>query len=222
MPFYTGDWFKCPEVRALPLDYRALWFDLICFMWESTERGVMVKPNGNPYSKEEIVRMIGLDNLNSGDWLTYLVNNNVCSVREDGAIFSRRMVKDEKIRALRKEIGQKGGNPKLLVNQTHKQKVNLITEYENEYENEDVIKNTTKTTKYKVFKKPTVQEVIEFCKTINSTVDAEYFWNYYDQTDWIKANGQKIINWKSTIRTWERKNIKQSQESKTPKGYARL
>jgi len=38
MPFYVGDWLKCPEVRALPLDYRALWFDMLCFMWESTER----------------------------------------------------------------------------------------------------------------------------------------------------------------------------------------
>jgi len=148
MPFYPGDWLKCPEVRSLPLDYRALWFDLLCFMWESTERGVMVKPNGKPYTNNEIIRMVGLDNQNSEIWLTSLLENEVCSKREsDGAIFSRRMIRDEQIRLKRKESGSKGGNPILinnnLVNQQDNQKVIRITEDEDEDENEnkDVIKN---------------------------------------------------------------------------------
>lgn len=137
MPFYVGDWLKCPEVRALPLDYRALWFDFLCYMWESTERGVMIKQNGQPYSDTEIVRMVGLDNQNSGIWLTYLIDNAVCSRREsDNAIYSRRMVRDEKIRAIRSESGRKGGNPILsrnnLDNQVDKQKDNHFTENENE------------------------------------------------------------------------------------------
>lgn len=114
MPFYVGDWLKCPEVRALPPDYRGLWFDLLCYMWESTERGVMVNPNGRPYTDNEIVRMVGLDNQNSGIWLTTLLSEGVCSRRPDGAIFSKRMVKDERIRQIRRETGAKGGNPVLL------------------------------------------------------------------------------------------------------------
>ncbi len=142
MPFYVGDWLKAPEVRSLAPDIRGLWFDLICYMWESTERGIMVKPNGKPYSKDEIIRMVGLDNQNSGIWLTTLIDNSVCSVRVDGAIYSRRMVKDQKIRSIRQEIGKKGGNPALLVNHTHNQEVNQNTEYENIYEdaNEDINK----------------------------------------------------------------------------------
>ena len=132
MPFYVGDWLKAPEVRSLPPDVRGLWFDLICYMWESTERGVMVKPNGKPYSNDEIIRMVGLDNQNSGNWLTIIINNSVCAVRQDGAIYSRRMVRDQKIRHLRQEIGKKGGNPMLLVNTTLNQKVNQNNENENE------------------------------------------------------------------------------------------
>ena len=115
MPFYVGDWLKCPEVRALPPDYRGLWFDLLCYMWESTERGIMVTPKGRPYTDNEIIRMIGLDNQNSGIWLTTLLSEGVCYRREDGAIYSKRMVRDEKIRQIRRETGAKGGNPKLLV-----------------------------------------------------------------------------------------------------------
>ena len=138
MPFYVGDWLKCPEVRALSPDVRGLWFDLLCYMWESTERGVMVKPNGKPYTQNEIIRIVGLDNQNSGIWLTYLLDNGVCSAREtDGAIFSRRMVRDEEIRLIRRESGKRGGNPKLLDNQEDNQILNQspnqITEDENEY-----------------------------------------------------------------------------------------
>lgn len=140
MPFYVGDWLKCPEVRALPPDARGLWFDLICFMWESTERGVMVKPNGKAYSDADIIRMVGLDNQNSGIWLTLLLDNHVCSRREDGAIYSRKMVKDEKIRAMRREIGAKGGNPRLLDKPDLTNLVNQNTEDETEYENENSIK----------------------------------------------------------------------------------
>lgn len=114
MPFYVGDWLKCPEVRALPPDYRGLWFDLLCYMWESTERGVMVTPNGRPYTDNEIIRMIGLDNQNSGIWLTSLIAEGVCHRRNDGAVFSKRMVKDEDIRQIRRETGALGGNPLLL------------------------------------------------------------------------------------------------------------
>ena len=151
MPFYVGDWLKCPEVRALPLDYRALWFDMLCFMWESTERGVMIKSTGEPYSDQEIVRMVGLDNQNSGIWLTSLLTNAVCCRRKDGAIYSKRMVRNEEIRQIRAKSGSKGGNPNLMVNHLDKQKVNQKPEYENENENDngDEVKPTIpkKTTK---------------------------------------------------------------------------
>lgn len=123
LPFNVGDWLKCPEVKALRPDYRGLWFDMICYMWDSAERGVMVKPNGEPYSYDEIVRIIGLDCDNSNEWLNILIDNDVCSVRKDGAIFCRRMVKDEAVSLARKEAGRKGGNPN-LVNQEVKQKDN--------------------------------------------------------------------------------------------------
>ena len=111
MPFYVGDWLKCPEVKVLPPDVRGLWFDMICYMWESVERGAMVKPNLQPYTKDEIVRMIGRDCSDTGEWLDLLIENCVCAIREsDGAIYSRRMVKDEDVRQKRQKAGKKGGD----------------------------------------------------------------------------------------------------------------
>jgi hypothetical protein len=109
IPFYFGDWFKCPEVRALRLDHRALWFDLLGYMWESTERGVMVNPGGHPYQNDEIVRMVGLDLDGSGKWLDLLEEMNVFSRRPDGAIYSRRIVRDMEKSQIYAENGKKGG-----------------------------------------------------------------------------------------------------------------
>lgn len=110
MPFNTSDWLKCPELKVLPPDLKGLWMDLLCYMWESVERGVMVKPNGTIYSHEEIVRLVGTDAAGSDTWLDRLIFGGVCSEREDGAIYCRRMVKDAEISRKRREAGLKGGS----------------------------------------------------------------------------------------------------------------
>lgn len=86
---------------------------------------------------------------------------------------------------------------------------------ENENENVNVIKDKIKNKA--VFKKPTIEEVRFYCESIGSSVDGEYFWHHYEQTNWIKPNGQKVINWKSTIKTWEKRQTKKEDGLKIPK-----
>lgn len=110
MPIDTGEWLS-PRMRVLPPDVRGLWVDLLCCMWESSERGVMVKSNQVAHTKQEIIRMIGVDATGSDTWLDLLVENGFCAVREsDGAYYSRHIVREEKIRAKRREAGKKGGD----------------------------------------------------------------------------------------------------------------
>ena len=109
MPLDTGEWLS-PRMRVLPPDVRGLWVDLLCCMWESSERGVMVKSNQVAHTKQEIIRMIGVDATGSDAWLDLLVENGFCAVREsDGAYYSRHIVREENIRAKRREAGKKGG-----------------------------------------------------------------------------------------------------------------
>lgn len=110
MPFDTSDWLRCPELKVLPPDIRGLWMDMLCYMWESVERGVMVKPTGDIYTQEEIVRMLGKDASGSDTWLDQLIIGGVCGVRADGAIYSRRMVRSAEISQKRREAGIKGGS----------------------------------------------------------------------------------------------------------------
>lgn len=74
--------------------------------------------NGKAMPDEALARLLGLDNQILTTTLTTLLTYGVASREpETGAIMSRRMVRDEEIRKIRKECGSKGGNPN-LVNQT--------------------------------------------------------------------------------------------------------
>ena len=55
------------------------------------------------------------------------------------------------------------------------------------------------------FVKPSVDEVIAYCKERNNQVDASRFVDYYDANGWrIGKNPMK--DWKAAVRTWERNN----------------
>lgn len=101
--------------------------DMLCYMWESEERGVMVKPNGEIYSKREIEVMLGKDASGSYTWLDRLIDGGVCGVRlPDGAIYSRRMVRDASLSEKRRLAGSKGG--KATISKVVEQKAPVATE----------------------------------------------------------------------------------------------
>ncbi len=118
--FYPGDWHKDQGVQALDLLQRGAWFELLLMMHDSDERGVLFV-NGQPMPDAVIARRLGLDNQSANQILTTLLTYGVASRRDsDGALFCRRMVKDENLRQVRTAAGKKGGNP-LLLNQTANQ-----------------------------------------------------------------------------------------------------
>lgn len=109
MPFPTHDWLSL-GVRMLPPDVRGLWIDLLCYLWNSCERGVMVKDAGGPFTKEEIIDIIGKDMSGSGKWLEMLVESGYVSIREeDGAYYCPKIVRGVEISNKRREAGRKGG-----------------------------------------------------------------------------------------------------------------
>jgi len=50
---------------------------------------------------------------------------------------------------------------------------------------------------------PTLDEVVAYCTEIESPIRPEKFFNNYESSGWVKANGQKIKDWKATLRTWQ-------------------
>lgn len=111
--FYPADWRKDPALSACSLSARGLWIELCCIAHESDEYGVL-SINGKPMSDIQLARMVGESPKAVIKLIAELEQAGVFSRLENGAIYSRRMVKDEHIRNVRASAGSKGGNPDLI------------------------------------------------------------------------------------------------------------
>ena len=66
-------------------------------------------------------------------------------------------------------------------------------------ENNTSINNTSIKEIYKEkFKKPTLEEIEEYCKQRNNEIDAKRFFDYYETDNW-----KDVKNWKKKLITWE-------------------
>lgn len=86
--------------------------------------------------------------------------------------------------------------------------------------------STKKTYIQDKFIKPSLQEIIDYIKENNYTVNPNYFYNYYEARGWEYKNKQKMKSWKGAIGQWESNNKKREEEKteqeKSPVYYIKL
>lgn len=75
----------------------------------------------------------------------------------------------------------------------------------------------------KRFVPPTVEEVAEYIKSKNYTVDPESFVNFYESKGWYVGKN-KMKDWKSAVNVWQRKthsisNLNHKRIAETPSWY---
>ena len=57
------------------------------------------------------------------------------------------------------------------------------------------------------FKKPTVNDIKEYCLWRNNGIDAETFFDFYESKNWLIGKN-KMKDWKACVRTWEKRQNK--------------
>jgi len=112
--FYPSDWLRDTALRSCSTGARGLWIDMICFMHEGSPYGYL-KVADKVILPSNLARMVGESIEVVADWLIELQEAGVYDI-DNGAIFSRRMIRDEELRQKRAEGGKLGGNPNLKVN----------------------------------------------------------------------------------------------------------
>jgi uncharacterized phage protein (TIGR02220 family) len=118
--FYPADWQKDAALQSCAINARGLWIEMLCIMHQCEPYGHLAV-NGRPMTTEQLARLVGEPHASVKKGLAELETAGVFSRTDDGCIYSRRMVKDERLRNVRAEAGKLGGNPNLLggkVNQT--------------------------------------------------------------------------------------------------------
>ena len=74
--------------------------------------------------------------------------------------------------------------------------------------------NLTDSNKKALFKKPTLDEVKNYCILRKNNIEAEAFIDFYESKDWLIGKN-KMKNWKACVRTWE------SREKNNPKSNSK-
>ena len=110
--FYPAVWRKDVELHSCGIVARGVWWELLCLMHECSPYGHLSR-NGAPMPEAAAANLIRVPLRTYREAVVELEANGVLSRMADGTIFSRRMVKDERLRDTRARFGRLGGNPAL-------------------------------------------------------------------------------------------------------------
>lgn len=83
---------------------------------------------------------------------------------------------------------------------------------DNEDDNED--DNDIKKSKRKTFTPPTLDEIKKYVNEKSLKVDAEQFYNYFTEGNWIDSKGNPVKSWKQKILTWNGYSTPQKADKK--------
>jgi hypothetical protein len=111
--WYPGDHRRDTALQACSFEARALWREMLDLMHDGTPYGHLAA-GGVPITPAQLARLAGVPPARVTRWLAELEERAVFTRTDAGVIYSRRMVRDEHLRSVRRAAGTKGGNPALL------------------------------------------------------------------------------------------------------------
>jgi hypothetical protein len=218
--FYPGDWRKDPGVQALDFHDRGVWFEVLCLMHESEERGKLTL-NGAPMPEDALARLLGLDKQILTTTLTTLLTYGVASrCDESGAIICRRMIRDENLRKIRANAGKMGGNPVLLKQNptTHLKQIPTPSSSSSSSASTAIstIVEIEDTPSVKINKaRGTIEDLKSFALEIGlAESDGENCFCKWESTGW-----KGIKDWRMKIRTWKHEGFHASQKNGSNKTH---
>lgn len=191
--FYPGDWQKEPSLRRCSKAAKGVLVDMLCLMFECEDRGVL-SSGGKPWQFEEVAAAIGGDIAENLTCVMELLEKGVISRNGSGAIFSRRMVRDEQERKANAERQRRHRNGH---SNAH---VTPFNEIEGEDENERIGK--------------ALGIVVEFCVTQQQLPESDGAWFFHKcQANGWTNGGKPIRDWRATIRAWKAAGYMPSQKA---------
>ena len=207
-PIYLTDYVS--DSRKLTMLQRGALIDLSVLYFQED-----LKIN---YTKEQIYRLVFAFSKEEQEAIDFILENYFTQSENKPVGFywvSSRLnqLGDKILKRLNssRENGKKGGRGKKKENKP--MGLNPLNPDQNPDENilNETKPNETKPkSKSKLFIKPTINEIKDYCLERKNNVNAESFSNYYEARGW-KLKGIQMKDWKACVRTWE------GNDYKTPK-----
>jgi hypothetical protein len=120
--FYPADWLNDIKLASCDLAAKGLMIDLMCLMHQSEKYGYLLI-NGLKPAHKTVAKVLRLHHKTFIKSFNTLLISGVLKTDSEGVVYCERMVKDQRLRDIRREVGKLGGNPN-LVNQKVKQEAN--------------------------------------------------------------------------------------------------
>ncbi|HEX5183601.1 MAG TPA: hypothetical protein VFW19_10675 [Allosphingosinicella sp.] len=112
MQFYPQDWRADEKLRLCSLAARGLWIEILALMHRSERYGHLLI-SGHVPTDVQLAVQVGAPPQEVSAMLAELQSAGVFSRAASGAIYSRRMTRDEKKALIARQNGKSGGNPSL-------------------------------------------------------------------------------------------------------------
>jgi len=66
-----------------------------------------------------------------------------------------------------------------------------------------------------LFKKPSLEEIKEYCIERNNSIDSDIFYDFYESKGWFVGKS-KMKDWKAAVRNWERREFEKKKDNLPP------
>ena len=66
------------------------------------------------------------------------------------------------------------------------------------------------------FKKPSLDEIRDYCTARGNSVDPEQFYNFYESKGWMVGKSP-MKDWKASVRTWEKRDTAPAPKRRSPR-----
>jgi hypothetical protein len=190
------------KVRRIPFNLRWCFPALLLLAKRSPREGYLEISLGVPYSTEELAQWCGCK---SGDILIAI--NALVTVGiliKEGEVLRfdswEKRQYNEGLARVRKYRTNK-------ITEAMKQDCNVpVTECNGVVEENRIEEKREEKKERKRFTPPTLEEVTEYCKSRNNTIDPIMWHSKYVSNGWMVGRSP-MKDWKATIVTWERRNF---------------
>lgn len=205
------DFFKRHDIRIIEemengKDYILFYLKLL--LESITHEGHLRFSETIPYNEKmlSVITNTNIDIVRSA--MKVLTELKMVEMLDDSTIYMSEVLKLTGSETAGAERVRKHRQQKMLQCNTDVTFCNTEIEKELEKEKELDLDKSDKPTRTR-FIPPTLEEVQAYCKERNNNVDAERFINYYTSNGW-KVGKNKMKDWKSAVRTWEKNNYSTS------------
>jgi len=115
--FFWADWLSDVNLRRCSPAARGVWMDMLCILAQAEPVGYLVA-NGRVLGADDVARVAGIGASDAEGLMGELESAGVFSRDRKGRIYSRRMVRDARLRKAAQVSGRRGGNPSLCGDRT--------------------------------------------------------------------------------------------------------